>query len=196
MEHRSLNRPAMDQPAGSASVLSYSPAMQALHWLVAALMFAVLPLAWTMTSVPRAAPDRELLFTLHKSVGITILVLMAIRIGLRASRPTPAEPAGTPGWMAACAVASHWLLYAVLFIMPISGYVLSTAGGNPVWYFGLFTLPAFPPDHSLEALGRSVHHAVQWAVYALVGVHLLATGWHVVVRRDALLDRQLPAQRR
>jgi cytochrome b561 len=177
-------------------MLRYSPAMQALHWLVAALMFAALPLAWAMTSLPRTAPDRELLFTVHKSIGVTILALMAVRLMLRTTRPIPPEPAAMPRWMAGCAVASHWLLYAVLFIMPISGYVLSTAGGNPVSYFGLFTLPSIPPSQSLQALGRSVHHTVQWAVYALIALHVLAAVWHVAVRRDGLLDRELPPQRR
>jgi cytochrome b561 len=185
---------AVQQSTSGAPILRYSPAMQALHWLVAALMFAVLPLAWAMTNLPRTAPDREMLFTVHKSIGVTILALMIIRIALRATRPIPAEPATMPRWMALCAVASHWLLYAALFVMPISGYVLSSAGGNPVSYFGLFTLPSIPPNHDLEALGRSVHLTVQWAVYALIAVHILATVWHVAVRRDGLLERVLPAQ--
>jgi cytochrome b561 len=187
---------AVKQSTRAAPIVRYSPAMQALHWLVAALMFAVLPLAWAMTGLPRTAPDREMLFTLHKSIGVTILTVMIIRIALRATRPIPAEPATMPRWMALCAVASHWLLYAALFVMPISGYVLSSASGNPVSYFGLFTLPSIiPPNHALEALGRSVHYTVQWAVYALIAGHILATVWHVAVRRDALLERELPAQR-
>jgi cytochrome b561 len=185
---------AVKQSTVGGPILRYSPTMQALHWLVAALMFAVLPLAWAMTGLPRNAPDREMLFTLHKSIGVTILAVMIIRIALRASGPIPAEPATMPRWMALCAVASHWLLYAVLFAMPISGYVLSSAGGNPVSYFGLFTLPPIPPNQALEALGRSVHHTVQWVVYGLIALHVLATVWHVAVRRDALLERVLPAQ--
>jgi cytochrome b561 len=185
---------AVKQSTGGAPILRYSPAMQALHWLVAALMFAVLPLAWAMTSLPRTAADREMLFTLHKSIGVTILAVMTIRIALRAMGPIPGEPATMPRWMALCAVASHWLLYAALFVMPISGYVLSSAGGSPVSYFGLFTLPAIPPSQALEALGRSVHLTVQWAVYTLIALHILATVWHVAVRRDALLERVLPAQ--
>ena len=80
--------------------------------------------------------------------------------------------------------------------MPISGYVLSSAGGSQVSYFGLFALPLLPHSESLEALGRSVHHAVQWVVYVLIALHVLATVWHVTVRRDGLLERELPVQRR
>jgi cytochrome b561 len=172
----------------------YSPSMQALHWLIAALMFAVLPLAWSMVGMPRTAPNRELLYMLHRSVGVTILALMAVRLVLRATRGVPAEPADLPRWMAGVAVASHWLLYAVLFIMPISGYVLSSSGGHAVPYFDLFILPALPEDKSMQELARSVHHVVQWAAYALIALHLLGTVWHVVVRRDSLLERELPPQ--
>jgi cytochrome b561 len=173
----------------------YSAAMQAFHWIVALLMFAVLPLAWAMVEMPRTDPSREWLYMLHKSVGVTILVLVAVRLILRVSQPIPPEPAGTPRWMRATGVASHWLLYVILFVMPISGYVLSSAGGNAVSYFGLFDLPMLPKDDALRHTAVTVHLTVQWAVYALIALHLLATAWHVAVRRDGLLERELPPQR-
>ena len=169
--------------------------MQVLHWLTALLMFAALPLAWAMVNAPRTDPGRELLFTIHKSVGVTILALAAIRLILRATRPRPAEPTDMPRWMAASAVVSHWLIYAVLFAMPISGYLLSVAGGNPVSYFGLFDLPTIPKNPDIQSAARFVHLSLQWAVYALISIHVLATAWHVAVRRDGILDRELPPQR-
>ena len=177
------------------AVQRYSPAMQALHWAVAVLMVCVLPLAWTMVSLPRTAPNRELLYLLHKSVGITILALAAVRLIVRVSRPIPPEPAGTPRWMAVSAKASHWLLYAVLLAMPVSGYVLSTASGAGVSYFGLFDLPSLPKNPTVAATARSIHLSVQWAVYALIALHLAATAWHVAIRRDGVLERELPPQR-
>ena len=180
---------------GASDVQRYSPTMQALHWVVAVLMFSVLPLAWAMTSLPQNAPNRDLLFTLHKSVGLTILVLAAIRLVVRASRPIPAHQPGTPRWIAASAVGSHWLLYAVLLAMPISGYLYSAAGGYPVSYFGLFMLPMIPKNPAIQHTALSVHLLGQWAVYVLIALHLAATAWHVVVRRDGLLSREMPAQR-
>ena len=184
-----------DDAAASPAVQRYSPAMQALHWVTALLMFAVLPLAWVMVEAPRTDPSRELLYTLHKSVGITILALAAIRLVWRVSRPIPTEPSTMPAWMAWSGRASHWLLYLLLFAMPISGDLLSSAGGNPVSYFGLFTLPSLPKNADLQSAARSVHLTLQWAVYALVLLHVGATAYHVVVRRDGLLDRELPRQR-
>jgi len=172
----------------------YSPAMQALHWGMAALMFATLPLAWIMTSLPRKAPDREFWSTLHKSIGVTLLVLVAIRLMVRARRPVPAEMPG-PGWMRIAARISHWSLYAMLIVMPVSGYVVSSAGGNAVSYFGLFDLPALAKDQALQGMARMVHDNARFAVYGLILLHISATVWHVVVRRDGILNRQLPAQR-
>ncbi len=175
----------------------YSPAMQAFHWLTAALMLAILPLAWVMVSLPKDAGNRDLLFTLHESVGVTILALVAVRLAWRTTRPVaPPVQAGTPHWMAAAGRANHWLLYAILFAMPISGYVMSSAGGYPISYLGLFTLPGLPHNKAVAGAALTVHLLVQWAVYALVALHLLATTWHVAVRRDGLLARELPAQTR
>ena len=185
----------MSATAQRATTQRYSPSMQTLHWLIALLMFAALPLAWTMTALPRTAPDREFWYTLHKSTGITILALAAIRLAIRTTRPIPPEPADTPHWMALAARVSHWSLYAILFIMPISGYIVSSAGGNPVSWFGLFDLPAIPRDQALQAAARTIHRATRWAVYALITLHLAATAYHVVIRRDGILDRELPPQR-
>ncbi len=178
------------------TVQRYGPAMQLLHWVMALLMFAALPLAWAMVEMPRTAAGREWLYTLHKSVGVTVLVLAAVRLVIRTTRPIPPEPSDMPRWMALSGRASHWLLYGILLAMPISGYVLSSGGGQPVPYFGLFDLPGLPKNLALAETARSIHLTLQWAVYALIALHLLATAYHVAVRRDGLLERELPPQRR
>ncbi len=124
----------------------YTRAAQALHWLSALLMLAILPIAWHMTMLARDNPQRETWYTVHKSIGLTILALSVARVIWRGSHPPPALP-GTmmvrlERWTAQ---ASHWALYIVLFAMPISGYMLSAGGGHPVSYFGLFELPALLP---------------------------------------------------
>ena len=179
----------------AGEVQRYSASMQALHWVVALLMFSVVPLAWVMVEIPRGGAGRDTFFMLHKSIGITILALAAIRLVIRASRPIPPEPAGTPRWMAVSAVASHWLLYGILFAMPITGYIASAAAPYGVNYFGLFNLPQLPQNKEVAETAISIHLLLQWAVYALIAVHVLATAWHVVVRRDGLLARELPYQR-
>lgn len=173
----------------------YTAGAQGLHWLTALLMFAIVPIAWHMTMLDRADPNRETWYTVHKSIGLTILALSVIRIVWRGLYPPPPLP-GTMGRLeAGAAVLSHWLLYLVLFAMPVSGYLLSAAGGHPVSYFGLFEIPnVVPQSQALSRAGATIHILGQWAVYALVVLHVVATAWHLTVRRDGILDRMLPKQ--
>jgi cytochrome b561 len=97
-------------------------------------------------------------------------------------------------WEFVAARCSHWLLYAVMLVMPISGYILATAAARPSPYFWLFywLQPALLPDVAHAAL--RIHLAGQYALYVLVGLHVLAAVWHVAVRRDAVPERMLPQQ--
>jgi cytochrome b561 len=88
---------------------------------------------------------------------------------------------------------THWLLYALLLLMPITGY-LQSADDRRVSYLGLFNLPELPRNKALGHAAQVVHLAGQWGIYALVGLHVGATLWHVAIRRDGLLDRMIPPQ--
>ncbi len=182
-------------PMHSATRRRYDATAQALHWVTALLMFAVIPLAWVMVALPHGAPAREFYYTLHKSVGLTILVLAAVRLAWRAAHPAPPSPSSLARWEHAAARVSHWLLYLILVGMPASGYVMSAAGGHPVTYFGLFTLPGLPHSQKAASVAYWLHVVTgQWAVYALIVLHLFATVWHVALRRDAVLGRMLPPE--
>jgi cytochrome b561 len=173
----------------------YTLTAQALHWIMAALMFVVLPIAWVMVNMPQGAQFRGLLFTLHKSVGLTIVALVAVRIAWRAQHPVPPLEVGLARWEKVAATGSHWMLYVVLVGMPISGYLLDAAGGYSISYFGLFSVPLLPKSPALSSAATWVHVAVgQWVVYTLIILHVAASIWHVSVRRDGVLDRMLPSQ--
>jgi cytochrome b561 len=173
----------------------YTLTAQALHWITAALMFVVLPIAWVMVNMPKSAQFRGLLFTLHKSVGLTIVVLVAVRIAWRAKHPIPPLDVGLARWEKVAAKGSHWMLYVVLVGMPISGYLLDAAGGYSISYFGLFSVPLLPKSPALSSAATWVHVAVgQWLVYTLIFLHVAASIWHISVRRDGVLDRMLPTQ--
>jgi cytochrome b561 len=180
---------------GTFVIERYTLTAQALHWFTAALMFTVLPLAWVMVSMKETSPARGLLFTMHKSVGLTILALAAVRLLWRARFSAP--PLRQFGrWASWVVLISHWLLYFVMVAMPISGYLLSAAGGHPVSYFGLFTLPGLEKNELLSNAADWFHVMVgQWAVYALIVLHIAGTSWHVAVRRDGALERMLPVQK-
>ena len=150
-------------------VRRYTSTAQTLHWVVAALMFIAIALAWVMVNMPTTAPSREWIYTLHKSFGLTILALVAVRLAWRASHPAPPLPGKMAKWEQAMAFASHWLLYLILVGMPVSGYVLSAAAsGKAVPYFDLFTLPELPKNQAVSeggALGARGGRAVArvWA---------------------------------
>lgn len=170
----------------------YNPLAQALHWLSAALVLAVLPLAWVALSLP-PAPLKGSIFVLHKSVGLTILALVVLRIVWRMVHPAPPDP-GAPGLLTLIARVNHWLLYAIFLIMPVSGYLLSALSGRDTPYFWLFTIPGLPKDEAAQKIATAIHVFGQWAVYALVLLHIAGTAWHLVIRRDGLLERMLPVQ--
>src|ERR1700733_10713131 len=109
---------------------SYTLTAQALHWITAALMFTLVLLAWVMVNMPRTAANRELIYTLHKSLGLTVLALVAARLILRAIHPAPELPGSLTRWERASAALSHWLLYLIMLGMPLSGYLFSAWGGH------------------------------------------------------------------
>ncbi|MGU3416853.1 cytochrome b [Methylobacterium sp. D54C] len=170
----------------------YHPVSQALHWLNAALVLAVLPLAWVAISLP-PTPAKGSMFVLHKSVGLTILAIVVVRILWRMIRPAPPDP-HAPRLLTLIGRVNHFLLYAIFLIMPISGYLLSALSGRDTPYFWLFTIPGLPKDDATQKIFESIHVFGQWLVYALVLLHVAGTAWHLVIRRDGLLERMLPVQ--
>jgi cytochrome b561 len=172
----------------------YNDVSQALHWITALLVLAILPIAWVMVN---AADNSKLvgpLFMIHKSLGVMIFLVVAFRILWRGLNPAPPLPWTLETWEAWAARISHFLLYLVLLGMPISGYIASCASNHPVSFFGLFNLPLLAANKPLAKSAGEFHEALAWAVYFLVGLHVAATAYHLIVKRDGLLNRMLPKQ--
>jgi cytochrome b561 len=172
----------------------YTATAQWLHWIIALLILATIPIAWQMIEMKPGLPVRTVYFTTHKSLGVTILLLAVARLVWRSRHPAPPIPLGWPRWAASAAKTNHILLYVLLLAMPASGYLRSATDGHGISYLGLFDLPHLPQNDHVSRLALAFHHAGQWPLYALVVLHVLGTAWHVVVRRDGALDRMLPPQ--
>jgi cytochrome b561 len=170
----------------------YTLTAQALHWLTVFLIVMILPVAWVMMSLP-TGPEQTRMLVFHRSLGVTIFTVAVIRLAWRSTHPAPQLPSGTPRFMEWISQLTHWLLYALLLLMPVTGY-LQSADGRPISYFGLFDLPALPKDQALGDFAKVLHLLGQWGVYALVSLHVGATVWHVAIRRDGLLNRVIPPQ--
>jgi cytochrome b561 len=173
----------------------HDPGLRTLHWLMATLIFVALPLGVGAALLPRGDTRSEVMFV-HKSVGMTVLCLVVVRIVWRVivGAPDYAEPLGRLNH--AAARSAHVALYALMIAMPVSGYVLSTGGGHDVPWFGLFSFPILlPKDQALSAAGNWAHFLFACAIAFMLAAHLGAVVWHVAVKRDSVLTRMWPSYR-
>jgi len=167
----------------------YTRTSIALHWLIAVLVIGQFAWGWWMQEIPKQpVGPRVDAFNLHKSVGMTIFLLMALRLAWRSGhRPPPLPP--MPVWQARLAPLTHGLLYAALFIQPLTGYLGSEVSGYPVKYFGV-TLPTWAGKHvELKDFLSGVHLVTSWVILALVTLHVAGALKHALVDRDGLLAR-------
>jgi cytochrome b561 len=171
----------------------YSPLNQALHWITAICMLAILPLARVMTSLGHAAPDRDDLFNWHKTLGIIVLLVTAFRIAWRfVDRPPPYQPT-VAKWERGLAKTVYWLFFALLIWMPVTGFLTSYYGGHPVRLFDIVPTPQILPENEdLADLFGTLHVVSQWAIYLLIVLHLCAVAFHLIWVKDGLLGRMLP----
>jgi cytochrome b561 len=163
----------------------------ALHWLTFVLVLGMALLGLNMTELPTGTFKVQV-YALHKSLGLTILGLTALRLLWRAfaSRPTPVP---APRWQQLAASGSHGALYALLVLVPLSGWWFNSASGFPLRWFGLVRLPALTTyDAQLKHLAKETHETLFFFLAAVVAVHAAAALWHHYFVRDRTLARMLP----
>lgn len=162
-----------------------------IHWLMAALIISVFSIGWYMDFLPLGMEKLEWI-SRHKSLGVTVLALVIVRMIWRLSEATPVA-LGKNKLERLAAKAGHLGLYLLMIAMPLTGWMMSSAANFPVSVFGLFTLPNLvAPSQGLFETLRTVHWALSWTIAGLVGVHVLAALKHHFIERDATLVRMLP----
>ncbi|HEY3786609.1 MAG TPA: cytochrome b [Steroidobacteraceae bacterium] len=169
---------------------------QFLHWLIVALIITQVILANIAMDLPIGV--RKLaMFARHKSFGLTILALAVIRLLWRWTNPTPPLPNDLKPYERTLARITHAALYLLLFAMPLTGWMMTSARGFPVSWFNLFQLPDFvPKNQGLYDAMKTTHHALSYALYAVVFLHVAAALKHHFVLRDDVLRRMLPTARK
>lgn len=183
----------------------YNVGARWFHWITTLLIFVIVPLGWIFAEFKTMKGDKNVFeapipgspadyASLHKTLGLIVLAIVAARIVYRIfNRPPP-----LPGTIAAAekglAHATHWLLYLVLLVMPISGYIMSSAGDHPISIFWLFDFPKLPISKDQGKVAHNIHIYAQFAVYALVILHLAGVSVSLFLRRDNILGRMLPRQ--
>ena len=165
---------------------------QFLHWLIVVLLVVQVTLASMADDLPLGMKKLALLAR-HKSVGITILGLAILRLLWRWMNPTPELPDTLKPYERVLATITHAGLYIVLFAMPITGWLMSSARGFPVSWFNLFQLPDLVPKNKavFDAM-LATHSALQWVLYTIVALHVLAALKHHFMLKDNVLRRMLP----
>jgi cytochrome b561 len=167
----------------------YRPIAKGLHWLTAILVFGLLALGLWMVDLPFGLPKLQA-FAWHKWIGLCVLVLTIARLVWRWHAPPPPLPASVTPWERCVAPFSHGTLLALLVLLPLSGWLMSSAGGVAVYWFGLVPLPDLVPrDPRLFDGLRTLHHWLAWTLMAMLALHLAAVMRHDVLRRDGIFRR-------
>lgn len=170
----------------------YTKTAITLHWLVALIIFTTFPLGVYMHELT-LSPLKLKLVSYHKWLGITIFLLTVIRLAWRVTHTPPLLPDTIPLWQQRAAHGLHFLLYILLLIIPVSGWLMSSAKGVPVVYLGLVQLPDLVgKDKALGELLAGVHEILNFGLLALVGMHVAAALKHHFIDRDTTLRRILP----
>jgi len=175
---------------------SWGAPAKLFHWLMAALIFAQIALGLLAASW-RLSPTKIELFFWHKSTGMLILALLALRLLWRLANRTPELPVGMPAWERAAARASHGLLYLLMIAQPVTGWIINSASNVPFRIFWLVPLPPIvAPDKSVADFFASVHGVLAATLAAVLVAHVGAALRHHFVKRNAVLARMLPGTRR
>ncbi len=170
----------------------YTAVTRSLHWFVALMVLATIPIGVIMLQEGLARPTQDLLFILHKNGGVIILLLVLVRIVWRMRSPAPALPSTIPPWQARIAHGVQVALYALLLVMAISGYVRVRAGGFPVEMLDALSLPPLVPrSEALAETAQQIHATARYPLVALILLHVGAGVKHLLAR-DGVFARIWP----
>ncbi len=170
----------------------YTATAKILHWGIALLIFCMLGLGVYMTDLD-LSPTKLQLYAWHKWTGVTVFVLVIVRLAWRIFHHPPALPASVARIERLVAHAAHYLLYALMFATPLSGWLMSSAKGVQTVWFGLLPLPdLLARDKALGELLQTVHMSLNLCLASLVLAHVGAALKHHFIDKDEVLTRMLP----
>jgi cytochrome b561 len=158
-----------------------------LHWLTAALVFSALFIGFVMVN---SLGDYAALILIHRTLGVTILVVVLVRVVNRLTHRAPPLPSTVGNLEGKIVVLSELSLYAMLLLQPLIGWAMVSAAGGPIVVFGSFRLPRIVPfDAQLFWLLRQAHSVVAYALMAAIAAHISAVLLHTLTLRDRMIER-------
>jgi cytochrome b561 len=169
---------------------SYGSITKLFHWVVALMIIALLIVGYTMTDmVP--SDEKWKIYGMHKATGTIVLILVLLRVVWKLINVEVLLPADLPSWQKFGAKATYFLLYCFMFIMPVSGILMSLFSGNEVNVFGLFTIEKFAKNKFIASWCHSIHVFSSFILSGLVVLHFLAAWYHHLIRKDNILMRMI-----
>ncbi len=172
--------------------MRYTSTTRFLHWLVAILILATIPVANIMQSEDIARETQDRLFIFHKNAGVIILLLVAARLIWRAFNPAPPLPDSLPWAQRMAAFATHWLLYGAVIFMAVTGYLRVAAGGFPIELLDWLGVPYLVSESEpLEEWAQRAHSFGRFVLVPLLLLHIAAAIYHAVLR-DGVFARIWP----
>lgn len=177
----------------TTSINGYRAPARILHWVVALMVIALLPIGSIMTQQGLQRSTQDLLFIMHKNGGVIVLALMVLRLAWRLAVPPTPMPASVPEWQEKASSWMHKALYFMLFFMALTGYIRVRAGGFPVEMLDAMGLPPLVPrNETLAGLAKSAHFYGRFVLLALILVHVLAALQHALIKKDEVFGRIWP----
>lgn len=171
-------------------VEKYHKSIITLHWFIAIIVFILIALGLNMVDIERGTPERAFYYNLHKSFGLTLLLLMIARIFFRIKFKSPPLPSNVSLFQQTVARASHFILYLSLVLMPLSGLIASQFTKYGVKYFGLFKIPPlFSENKFYYDLFQNLHKVFAIVIIIMVSIHILAAFKHMLVDKDDIFER-------
>ncbi len=188
--------------AGRVGHSRYSTVAIWLHWIIALMIIGNLTGGLTMdywldSPDPAMKQTGLVIIQIHKSIGLTVLVLSLLRLGWRIAHPAPPLPGHMTSTERVLARVTHYGFYALMLLLPLSGWAMVSTGKQifPIRYFGLFEVPHLPLDKTLGGLFKESHEVLGWIAIATIVLHVAAALKHHYFDRDDVLARMLPIVR-
>lgn len=173
--------------------LRYSTTARVLHWIMALLILLTIPAGFIMVQPDLDRSVQNALFIYHKNVGVLLFLLVVVRLSWRLISPPPPLPAHVPDWQVRISGLTHYALYALLFVMPVAGYIRVRAGGFPIEGLDALGVPALVPrSDALAETAKTVHFIGAITITALLALHISAALFHGIVKRDGVFSRIWP----
>ena len=170
---------------------SYGSIAKILHWVIGFSIIGLIAVGFLMSSMD-PAPEKFELYGVHKAFGVTVFMLIILRILWRFTNKTVQAAEGVPPILQLAAKAGHLLLYIFMLTMPISGLLMSRFGGYDISVFNLFTIPAVAEKNiALAGFFHSTHEYAAWGFVILITTNILAHLYHHSVRKDTTLIRMV-----